>query len=101
MNLSTNSREADEETVDNSNKRYPKSLPEHLGALWTSVPLVCPEVLCQQGGVREGAATQGTLVAAMGLAMDPCLVPFQRLLSAEPSATSLTQDAALQALEKP
>lgn len=62
---------------------------------------MCPEVLGQQGGVGEGAATQRALVAAVGLAVDPCLMPLQCLLPAEPSATRLTQDAALQGLGKP
>lgn len=76
----------------------PCSLPEHLGTFRTSVSLVCPKVLSQQGGVGKGAATQGTLVAAVGLPVDSCLVPLERLLPAEPSATRFTQDAALQGM---
>lgn len=55
----------------------PCSLPEHLVTLRTSVSLVCPKVLGQQGGVGKGAAAQGTLVAAVGLSMDSRLMPLQ------------------------
>lgn len=71
------------------------SVPEHLRTFWTGVSLMCPEVFCQKGSVREGVATEGTLVAAVSLPMDPCLVPLQGLLAAEPSPTELTQNVTL------
>ncbi|MPC32566.1 hypothetical protein E2C01_025882 [Portunus trituberculatus] len=53
----------------------------------SGVALVCPEVFCQKRSVRESVATEGTLVGAVSLPVDPCLMPFQGLLATEPSPT--------------
>lgn len=71
------------------------SAAEHLGAFWTGVALMCPEMLCQKGSVREGVATEGTLVTTVSLPMNPCFMSLQGLLAAEPSPTQLTQNVAL------